>query len=344
LGITLIKGNNYKIKKKSMILGENHNMIYTYGIEEVGTYHVKHGIPCQDGHKIVKINDDFVIAAVADGLGSAEHSDIGSKSAIEESTKYCVAHITPSSTSDEICNIIKISFEQAQRIIEKNAQSNNHGIEQYDTTLSLAVVIGDTLYYGHSGDSGIIALTNEGLYEQVTKQQRDDEGRVFPLFRDDMYEFKQYDKKVASVLLATDGMLETFFPICIKDDPIKIYIKLARYFMDNRALHIDELGEEAVQSSREQFVHNIPGEQVDDDKTIVVLVNTAADYVLDPTEYATLPDVVQREEERKKRWKEERENRKTRSFDQNIEANDTDAKCEECNEHIKDNLDRPEHS
>ena len=280
-------------------------MIYTYGVTQRGAYHVKHGTLCQDAHKIVARTDGIVIAAVADGLGSQEHSDIASKIAADVSTAYCQKHITSSSTCEEICNVIEISFQLAQNAIEKKARSNEHGIEQYDTTLTLAVVIGDTLYYGHSGDSGIIVLTDAGLYEQVTEQQRDDEGRVFPLFREDRWVFGRYEKKVASVLLATDGLFETLIPVCLKDDPVKIHVRLARFFMDNRYLHIDKLGEGEVRSRINQFVADIPAEQVDDDKTVVVLVNTDVSYVLEPGKYADLPDVFEREEERKKKAKEE---------------------------------------
>ncbi|MCL2460365.1 MAG: protein phosphatase 2C domain-containing protein [Euryarchaeota archaeon] len=280
-------------------------MIHTYGITQKGAYHVKHNTPCQDAHKIVAHTDDIVIAAVADGLGSEEHSDIASQIAVEVSTAYLSEHITSSSTFEEICDVIESSFRLAQNKIEKEARYNEHGVEQYDTTLTLAVVIGETLYYGHSGDSGIIVLTDAGLYEQVTEQQRDEEERVFPLFREDMWIFDRFEKKVACALLATDGLFETLIPMCLRNDPVEIYVELARFFMDNRRLRIDELGEDEVRSRIEQFVDGIPAEQVDDDKTIVVLVNTDVSYVLDPDEYADLPDVGEREEERKKKVKEE---------------------------------------
>jgi serine/threonine protein phosphatase PrpC len=295
----------FDLHEINTILGVNHNTIHAYGITKRGAHHVKHNIPCQDAHKIIAHTDDIVIAAVADGLGSEEHSDIASKIAVKVSTAYCTKHITSFSTCEKICNVIEHSFRLAQNKIEKKARSNEHGIEQYDTTLTLVVVIGDTLYYGHSGDSGIIVLTDAGLYEQVTEQQRDEEGRVFPLFREDRRIFDRYEKEVACVLLATDGLFETLIPMCLRDDPVKIYVKLARFFMDNRYLRIDELGENAVRSRIEEYVDAIPVEQVDDDKTVVVLVNTDVSYVLDPAEYVDLPDVSEREEERKKKVQKE---------------------------------------
>jgi len=278
-------------------------MIYAYGLSLDGTYHIKNEIVCQDAHAIEKCGDSLIIAAVADGLGSAEHSEVGSRLAADTSTAYCKANITQSRSPDEILEVINASFTIAQRAIVKEAETQSNPIEQYDTTLSLAVLIGDTLLYGHSGDSGIIALTVDGLYEKVTEQQRDEDNRVFPLFFEDKWLFGQFDKKVCSVFLATDGMLETLFPFLIKNEPVNIHVKLARFFMDNRSLRIDKNGESKVKERVEDFVNSIPDEQVNDDKTIVVLVNTAIESTLQPDAYYQEPDWAELKRKHDEEWK-----------------------------------------
>lgn len=191
----------------------------------------------------------------------------------------------------------------AQNTIEKEVKDKGHSIEQYDTTLTLAIMHHDTLYYGHSGDSGIIALTSEGLYEQITEQQRDEYGRVFPLFFKEKWIFRHYDQKVCSVLLATDGMLETFFPIYIKNEPVNIHVTLARFFMDNRALRIDELGEDVVEARMVDYILGIPGEQVNDDKTLVVLMNLSVKSKEQPDEYYEEPDWAELKKKYDEEWK-----------------------------------------
>ena len=278
-------------------------MIYTYGVTLPGTYHVKNNIVCQDAHGIVKCGDDFVIAAVADGLGSEEHSDVASRIAADLSTELCMQNITQTSSAEEILDAISMSFSAAQRAIEEEAQSKDHDINQYDTTLSLAVLIGDTLYYGHSGDGGIVALTTDGLYESVTAQQRDEEGYVYPLFFEDMWAIEQFDKKVCSVFLATDGMYETLFPYLIRNEPVNIHVSLAQFFMDNRSLKIDEAGEAATQARIEEFIDNIPDEQVNDDKTVVVLLNTSTEFDPQPDEYYAEPDWAGLKRKHDEEWK-----------------------------------------
>ena len=148
-------------------------MIYTYGITQQGTYHVKNDLVCQDAHNIIKCSDSYAIAAVADGLGSEEHSDVASKLAAKISSEYCAEKIKEDSADDQILEIIKDSFALAQSHIEQAANDDGHDLDQYDTTLSLAVFMNGSLYYGQSGDSGIVALTADGFYKKVTEQQRE---------------------------------------------------------------------------------------------------------------------------------------------------------------------------
>ena len=278
-------------------------MIYSYGVSLPGTDHIKTGVVCQDAHKIVNIDSNAAIAAVADGLGSAKYSDVGSKLAVENAIQMCAHHITSRSPPDEILKIIRAGYIAANNAVEKEAASQARSVDQYDTTLSLAVLVWDTLYYGHSGDGGIIALATDGLYMQVTKQQRDSEGRVYPLFFQDKWEFGVYEKKVSAVLLATDGMYEPFFPIYIKNDPVNIYVHLAQFFMDHRKLDITRLGNAAVTARINEYMQNIPAEQVSDDKTVAVLINPSVATAKQPEAYYSQINWAELKRQHDEEWK-----------------------------------------
>ena len=265
-------------------------MIYTYGITQQGLYHKKNNTVCQDAHKIIKCNDSYVIAAVADGLGSEKYSDVASQMAVNIATDYCSKNIKVEH-ADAVLNVIKDSFAIAQSQIEKYATEKEHELDQYDTTLSLVIFDGENVYYGQSGDSGIIALTNDGLYKKVTEQQRDEDGRVYPLyFGEEKWVFGKFPDKVVSVMLATDGMLDIFFPIYIRNEPVDIYVALAQYFMNPESLSIDSLGEEYVEQKISEFMDSISESKVNDDKTIVVLVNPDAQMTKQKDEYYEEPD------------------------------------------------------
>lgn len=266
-------------------------MIHHYEIKLRGVSHEEDGTPCQDAFAVNSCEDNFIIAAVADGLGSAEYSDIASQMAVDTTVRYCVEHITQQSNADEILRAIKKSFIEALSKIEEAVKSENRELAQYHTTLSLAVLLGDTLYYGHSGDSGIVALTLEGLFEKVTEQQRDEDNNVFPLFFEDKWVFGQFEKKICSVLLATDGVLLRLFPHLLQNEPVNFRVNELGLLIDNRCLHIDEQGADAVKIRIENYVKDIPREDVgSDDITIVVLVNTSIKPGTQPVNYYQEPD------------------------------------------------------
>lgn len=264
--------------------------MYSYGITQRGEYHVKNNTVCQDAHYIKKINDNFIIGAVADGLGSEKYSDIASKIASEISVNYCAVNIRDFHDENTILSIIKQSFAVALRSINDKAAEVGHDINEYDTTLALAVFMNDTVYYGHSGDSGIVVLGIDGKYEALTEQQRDEYGYVFPLCSGEGDWVFGSKKNVASVLLATDGMLDIFFPSLLLFEDNPIYVALVKRFMDNEALCFESRGEDMVVSMMDKYVASIPADQVNDDKTVVLLLNEKNKPARQPEAYYQVPD------------------------------------------------------
>jgi len=266
-------------------------MIFAYGITQQGTYHVKKDIVCQDAHHFMKCEDNMIVGAVADGLGSEQYSDIASKLAAQISVQYCADHIKPDTADESILEILCDSFLLAQKSIEVEAEKQGHEIDQYDTTLSLAVLKNGNLYYGHAGDSGIVAYAEDGRYQAVTEQQRDDMGRVFPLyFGIEKWVFGKFSKKVASVFLATDGILELLFPIYLRNEEEKLYVALAQYFMNKDVLKVEQQTEEDVQAHMAAFLQSITDDQVNDDKTVLVMLDTTVEVTRMPDAYYAEPD------------------------------------------------------
>jgi hypothetical protein len=97
--------------------------------------------------------------------------------------------------------------------------------------------------------------------------------------------------------------LELLFPFLIKREAVNIYIKLAQYFMDNRSLRIDTDGESTVRERMEVFLKSIPDEQVHDDKTVVVLINTIIEPKLQPDHYYRVPDWAELKHNYDEEWK-----------------------------------------
>lgn len=266
-------------------------MIYTYGFTERGIAHIKHNIICQDAHAIRVINDNVCIAAVADGLGSELYSDIASKLAVEVVTKVCEENINENQSEDEVIQIIKNAFSMALEKIRLRAVEDKRDINQYDTTLSVAILMSNNLFFGQSGDSGIIAIGKDGIFYNVTQQQRDSEGRVFPLcFGEEYWVFGKFDKSIVGVLLATDGMYELFFPIYLQGEKVNIYTALARFFLDPHIFMQDDISEEEIIKRREDYLKSLPENVVDDDKTLVAVINTGLSFQMQEKTYYMEPD------------------------------------------------------
>ena len=278
-------------------------MIYSYGVTKQGHYHIKTNAVCQDSHYIKQIGERFAIAAVADGLGSEKYSDIASKIAAENSVQYCAEKISVSSPSDEILEIIKKSFSDSLSKIEAIADAQNNDITEYDTTLTLAVYLNGTLYYGHSGDSGIVVLNQNGVYQEITEQQRDENGCVYPLCFGEKFWCFGIHSDVASVFLATDGMLETLFPYLLQGEDVNIYVVLAEYMMNNDILQFGKIETAAIQKKMENFIDGISGEQVSDDKTVLVMLDTSVKTNRQPISYYQTPDWATLKKKRDEEYK-----------------------------------------
>lgn len=266
-------------------------MIYTYGVSLQGESHKRSNILCQDAHKVEVCDNGICIAAIADGLGSEKYSDIASKIAVDVVVQFCREHLVDINDEEQVIDIIKLSFFESLRKIESRALLDGRDINQYDTTLSACILYSGKLFYGHSGDGGIVVLAEDGLFYNITKQQRDDEARVFPLcFGEEKWVFGKFEKMVASVLLATDGIYELFFPIYIKNETINIYTALAKYFMYPDILNITNEDMYKIKKSRLQYIERIGEMVVDDDKTLVVAIDSAIKVTKQNDDYYKEPD------------------------------------------------------
>ena len=230
---------------------------------------------------------------------------MSSKIAAEDAVLFCAEHLSAEASEEFILSTIKESFQYVLTKIEDTAKENEHPAEEYDTTLTLAVYLNGTVYYGHSGDSGIIVLNINGTYEKITEQQRDENGCVYPLCFGETYWVFSSKKDVASILLATDGMFETLFPYLLQGEDIEIYVALAQYLMSNESLGFTKKNKTKIAQKMENFIDSIPGEQVSDDKTVLVVLDDELLVQKQPDDYYIIPDWTalkkKRDEEYKKK-------------------------------------------
>ncbi|MDE6035337.1 MAG: protein phosphatase 2C domain-containing protein [Ruminococcus sp.] len=241
------------------------NKIFTYNFSIQGKGHKKNNIPCQDYSATEFIGDKLVIGAIADGIGSAKHSDIAAKMAVTEVIRFVKENL-PHNIYDKnlMYALMMLAFSSALKKIQIYSKENNISMDELDTTLDVAVYDGKTIIiYGHVGDSGIMALNEWGEYVHITKQHKGEEhNQTSPLAHVGSWVFGDYrNETLNSVIMATDGMLEKAlcFPNINKVQPYDYYIPALTFFADpdifmqNPEFSTEE-GKEAIISHIEEFI------------------------------------------------------------------------------------------
>lgn len=245
-------------------------MIRYYSANMAGPFHLDEGIPCQDSYFVRRDKAGVVYAGVADGLGSEAHSDVGSRIAVRESILFCMDHYRREMAFSGVKRVMNNAFVGAYKAVLEEAEKAGHPANQYDTTLCLVIFDRGKLYYGQSGDSGAVALMEDGHYRALTTQQRDRDGHVFPLCSGpNKWVFGEVLEPVSSVMVMTDGVWEEINPPLLRQEEVKINVALARRFMDREEESLRSV--KALEKAVRTYLENYPRRLIDDDKTIVVL-------------------------------------------------------------------------
>ena len=271
-----------------------------YKVNIPGPYHIKNGIPCQDAYCIRETPDEVIVAAVADGLGSETHSEKGAKIASSFVVTFCMQNYKPDMTEHETISLLKRAYTRAYALVEKTAIKEGNDVDQYDCTLCTVIYDGKTLYYGQSGDSGIIVGSNDGGYYKITEQQRDEDNNVYPLcFGPEYWEFGKVKGNVVSVMLMTDGIWEQACPPILKNEQQQINVGFVEMFLNHFGLTDNEVRNLEREATR--YMRNFSQKRLDDDKTIVVIINSDAKPLRREESYYAAPDWNELAEERAKR-------------------------------------------
>lgn len=185
----------------------------TGGYSIQGKSHIETGKVCQDSHQIADLKNGWYLAIVADGVGSAKHSEIGSSIAVTALEHYCKNHIDTTYNDTALLETLHAGYHYAYKQIVQYVSKNKGKIEEYDTTLSCALYNGKKVIWGHAGDGGILVKNIDGTFQIITSPQKGLDGiSVRPLRAgESSWEFATYKNNVAGVLLFTDGMLEGVF-------------------------------------------------------------------------------------------------------------------------------------
>jgi len=255
----------------------------------IGTRHQEKGLPCQD-YSNYRCYDDVIIGAVSDGAGSAKHSDVGAKLAVETTLSFL-------SGTEEFKNYLGIArwLEKRQKVdkppkdkvIRKLAtdicdkvlmamsqQVEKMDCQQEDLDCTLLVFVGTPYWFAaiQIGDGFLVVRSEEGTPELI--------------FQPDKGEFANETTFITSSDVLSQLQAKTLPPqkfICAASDGVE---KVAIRFSDWSAFPpffqpLEEcLQEETSQEEKEAYLQSFLeserlNQRTGDDKTLLLCLNNS---------------------------------------------------------------------
>jgi Protein phosphatase 2C len=127
----------------------------------VGTSHRSTSVPCQDQAIVDMCADESgqataLVAAVADGAGSASESERGASQAVSYAVAYIKRHFTAGMSVIEVGGIVRESMLHARAEIIRAAEQEQRCVRDYSTTLLVALVSDRVAAFGQVGDGAIV--------------------------------------------------------------------------------------------------------------------------------------------------------------------------------------------
>lgn len=251
--------------------------IGAYGFSQQGKSHIDKNVRCQDRFGLRSIAEyGMTVAAVADGVGSCQLSDLGADCAVNSSLNYLeegIRTLKGKVGKDSALNLLRGALKEAYQKVEKLADEQQILLYTFQSTLTLALYDGNILYYGHAGDDGIVAVFDDGTYRMVTKRHKGEEASsVYPLQSIPTWETGAV-KNVVAFTLCTDGVLDGFVGNDVENN--RVYFPFIEKDVLAEISCIDDI--RSLAKLRFDFMlTDSYRNRVTDDLTIITVINAPA--------------------------------------------------------------------
>jgi hypothetical protein len=137
-----------------------------------GVSHQRSGQPCQDAHSWRRVGS-LLIAAVADGAGSAPLAEVGSGVAVHAALEATSSHLEGALPADDAGwqELFGLVLQATRQAIESEAATRQCPPQELATTLLIAVVGEDFISVCQVGDGAIVIRTQDNELRAVTGPQ-----------------------------------------------------------------------------------------------------------------------------------------------------------------------------
>ncbi len=215
----------YQVKKRRLLM-------FNQNIKTSGFSLVKGKELTGDDYFDVKTIDNFTIAIVCDGVGSA---DEGAEAA-RRVTNYLMSNFKNRPQSWSIEKSIKTFIKSINAILYEDSMVNYERPELV-TTLTLVIIEGDRLYGANVGDSRVYLLRDNELSQLSKDHAMEEEGYEGVLTKAmgidkevEPYYFENIINKKDKILLCSDGLYTV-----LDKDSIKEYMQNGSHYIVKKA-------------------------------------------------------------------------------------------------------------
>jgi hypothetical protein len=127
----------------------------------IGAAHLSSGLPCQDAYaaRVIRApcGSEVLVAALADGAGSAERADAGARLATSISVEVAAEALADGAgNAHEAASLVRYATEQAKLAIAALAGHEARNLADFASTLLLVMLHGDGGVVAQIGDGAVV--------------------------------------------------------------------------------------------------------------------------------------------------------------------------------------------
>lgn len=186
------------------------------GAKGIGTAHMQVGLPCQDAYAChiatPSPETEVLIAALADGAGSAERAEVGARLATSIFVDVVREHLEEGGASaSQASELIRMGADAARGALAAVARHEDREIQDFATTLVVAILHADGGAVGQVGDGGVVAAEGaDRFWRPVLWPEHGEYVNTTSFLTDtdalEQLRVESLQSPVASVCLFSDGL------------------------------------------------------------------------------------------------------------------------------------------
>ena len=179
------------------------------GASVEGSGHRRNGSGCQDAHAWVVVGPDTLVAAVADGAGSAARAAEGSRLAADFSVEFVAWRICEQDEIEPI-DLLTDAMDATRARLDRAADQGGYAVTELATTLALVLARPEGVWAAQVGDGAVVVARSDGSLVSVADGERQEYLNETTFLTSKRWRaactVEEAPEAVESVALLTDGL------------------------------------------------------------------------------------------------------------------------------------------